>query len=67
MGEFYAHAERAADSVGAVAILYDLGGKSVLNTRRPLGIEVPGRDPSNLPAPWSPISCMRLPCGATIS
>jgi signal transduction histidine kinase len=50
MAEFYAHARRAAESVGAVAILYDLAGKTVLNTRRPLGAEVPGRDPSNLPA-----------------
>jgi hypothetical protein len=37
MAEFYAHAQRAAESVGAVAILYDLAGKTVLNTRRPLG------------------------------
>ena len=50
MAEFHAHARRAADGVGAVAILYDLAGKTVLNTRRPLGEDVPGRDPSNLPA-----------------
>ena len=50
MAEFYAHARRAAEGVGAVAILYDLAGKTVLNTRRPPGAEVPGRDPSNLPA-----------------
>jgi signal transduction histidine kinase/CheY-like chemotaxis protein len=49
MAEFYAHAQRAAEGVGAVAILYDLAGKTVLNTRRPLGVAVPGRDPSNLP------------------
>ena len=50
MDEFYAHARRAAEGVGAVAILYDMVGKTVLNTRRPLGSIVPGRDPSNLPA-----------------
>ena len=50
MAEFYEHAQRAAEGVGAVAILYDMAGKTVLNTRRPLGTEVPGRDPSNLPA-----------------
>jgi len=49
LAEFYAHAQRAAEGVGAVAILYDMAGKTVLNTRRPLGIAVPGRDPSNLP------------------
>jgi signal transduction histidine kinase/CheY-like chemotaxis protein len=50
MDEFYAHARRAAEGVGAVAILYDTAGKTVLNTRRPLGSIVPGRDPSDLPA-----------------
>ena len=50
MAEFYAHAQRAAEGVGAVAILLDLDGKTVLNTRRPFGSVVPGRDPSNLPA-----------------
>ena len=50
LAEFYAHAQRAAEGVGAVAILYDLSGKTVLNTRRALGAQVPGHDPSNLPA-----------------
>ncbi|KQQ96686.1 response regulator [Massilia sp. Leaf139] len=50
MDEFYAHARRAAEGIGAVAILYDMAGKTVLNTRRPLGSVIPGRDPSNLPA-----------------
>jgi signal transduction histidine kinase/CheY-like chemotaxis protein len=50
MAEFYAHAQRAAEGVGAVAILLDLDGKTVLNTRRPFGSVVPGRNPSNLPA-----------------
>jgi signal transduction histidine kinase/CheY-like chemotaxis protein len=49
MAEFYAHAQRAAEGVGAVAILYDLTGKTVLNTRRGFGVAVPGHDPSNLP------------------
>jgi len=49
MAEFRAHARRAAEGVDAVAILYDMAGKTVLNTRRPLGLAVPGRDPSNLP------------------
>ena len=47
--EFYQHARRAAEGVDAVAILYGLDGKTVLNTRRPLGVPVAGRDPSNLP------------------
>lgn len=48
--EFYEHAKRAADGVDAVAILYEVGGKALLNTRRPLGTQPSGRDPSNLPA-----------------
>jgi signal transduction histidine kinase/CheY-like chemotaxis protein len=50
MAEFYAHAQRAAEGVGAVAILYDLTGQTVLNTRRPFGSVIPGHDPSNLRA-----------------
>ena len=49
-GEFYQHAKRAADGVDAVAILYALDGKTLLNTRRPQGVPLAGRDPSNLPA-----------------
>jgi len=49
-GEFYQHARRAADAVDAVAVLYDLDGRAILNTRRPLGLALEGRDPSNLPA-----------------
>ncbi|MDN4058830.1 response regulator [Massilia sp. YIM B02769] len=49
-GEFYQHARRAAGAVDAVAVLYDLDGKPILNTRRPLGVALTGRDPSNLPA-----------------
>ena len=48
-GEFYQHARRAAEAVDAVAVLYDLDGKAILNTRRPLGVALTGRDPSNLP------------------
>ena len=48
--EFYEHARRAAHGVDAVAILYDLDGKALLNTNRPLGTPLSGRDPSNLPA-----------------
>ncbi|MEW6369684.1 MAG: ATP-binding protein [Pseudomonadota bacterium] len=48
--EFYDHARSAANGVDAVAILYGLDGKTLLNTRRPLGVPVAGRDPSNLPA-----------------
>ncbi len=48
--EFYRHARAAADAVDAVAVLYDLDGKPILNTRRPLGVALTGRDPSNLPA-----------------
>jgi signal transduction histidine kinase/CheY-like chemotaxis protein len=48
--EFYEHARRAAAVVDAVAILYDLDGKALLNTNRPLGTPLSGRDPSNLPA-----------------
>jgi len=48
--EFYEHARRAAEGVDAVAILYGLDGKTLLNTRRPLGVPLAGRDPSNLPA-----------------
>ena len=49
-GEFYQHARRAAEAVDAVAVLYDLDGAPILNTRRPLGPALTGRDPSNLPA-----------------
>jgi len=49
-GEFYQHARRAAEAVDAVAVLYDLDGKPILNTRRPLGVALEGHDPSNLPA-----------------
>ncbi|WP_313176124.1 ATP-binding protein [Massilia sp.] len=49
-GEFYQHARRAAGAVDAVAVLYDLDGKPILNTRRPLGVALTGRDPSNLSA-----------------
>ncbi len=49
-GEFYQHARRAAGAVDAVAVLYDLDGKPILNTRRPLGVALTGHDPSNLPA-----------------
>ena len=48
-GEFYEHARSAANAVDAVAVLYDLDGKALLNTRRPLGVALEGRDPSNLP------------------
>ena len=48
--EFYRHARGAAEAVDAVAVLYDLDGKPLLNTRRPLGVALTGRDPSNLPA-----------------
>jgi len=47
--EFYRHARAAADAVDAVAVLYGLDGKPILNTRRPLGVALKGRDPSNLP------------------
>ena len=49
-GEFYRHAQRVANAVDAVAVLYDVDGKPILNTRRPLGVALTGRDPSNLPA-----------------
>ncbi|MFC3458818.1 hybrid sensor histidine kinase/response regulator [Massilia haematophila] len=48
--EFHEHARRAAEGVDAVAVLYGLDGKSLLNTNRPLGMPLSGRDPSNLPA-----------------
>ncbi|WP_305825306.1 ATP-binding protein [Massilia brevitalea] len=48
--EFYRHARAAADAADAVAVLYGLDGKPILNTRRPLGVALKGRDPSNLPA-----------------
>lgn len=48
--EFYRHARAAAEAVDAVAVLYGLDGKPILNTRRPLGVALTGRDPSNLPA-----------------
>lgn len=48
--EFYEHARRAAEGADAVAILYDLDGKALLNTNRPFGTPLNGRDPSNLPA-----------------
>lgn len=60
-GEFYQHARRAADDVDAVAILYGLDGKTLLNTRRPLGVALSGRDPSNLP-----VLMRRLGAGQTL-
>jgi len=48
--EFYRHARRAAEAVDAVAVLNDINGKAILNTRRPFGMALTGRDPSNLPA-----------------
>jgi len=48
--EFYRHARAAAEAVDAVAVLYGLDGKPILNTHRPLGVALTGRDPSNLPA-----------------